>query len=288
MRAMWKGTIGLGSFGIPVRAYSAIEERGVALHQVHEPDGGRIRLKRVCEVDGAEVDADATAKGFALPGGDVVVLSEADLASLPLPTASSIEISAFTPLDRIDPLYFARGYFLEPEVAATRPYVLLSEAMQQSGTVAVVRVALRQRETLAVLRVRDQVIVLQTMLWPDEIRTPDFPFQHTETDVRANEVRTAVGFIEELAGDFEPARYTDRSRAALEALIEAKAEGNEVVQPTAAEQDAGVDALLAALRETAEEPAVLRAKAAARKAAAAKAAATRAARRAETAARATE
>ncbi|MFD9888848.1 Ku protein [Amycolatopsis sp. NPDC059027] len=276
MRAVWKGTIGFGSYAIPVKAYGATEERGVALHQVHEPDGGRVRVRRVCEVDGAEVPAGEMVKGFPVPGGDVVLLTEQELAGLPLPTAQSIDVCGFAPLEAIDPVYFAKSYYLEPEPAGTKPYVLLSEALQQSGRAAVVKVALRQRETLGALRVRDQVIVLETMFWPDEIRTPDFPFLHEDVELREGELRRAVNLIEELTGDFDPGRYADRYREALEALIQAKIDGSDVVQPTAAEQAEGVTRLLAALQQNvvestrAPEAAVGRAKAAAEKAAKAK------------------
>jgi DNA end-binding protein Ku len=249
MRAVWKGTIGYGAFAIPVKAYSATQESGVTLRQHHQHDGGRVRYRRVCEIDGAEVPLTEIVKGYEMPGGDVVLLDEDDFATLPLPTAHHIGVHAFAPLAQIDPIYFARSYYLEPEVAGTKPYVLFSEALQQSGRVAVVKVALRQRETMGVLRVRDQVIVLETMLWADEIRTPDFPFLHSDVDVRLGEVREAVAMIERLAGDFEPQNHTDHYREALEALILAKVEGSEVVQPTAAAQDAGVADLLAALQE---------------------------------------
>jgi DNA end-binding protein Ku len=182
-------------------------------------------------------------------------------------------------MDQIDPIYFAKSYYLEPEPAGTKPYVLFSEALQHSGRVAVVKIALRQRETLGVLRVRDQVLILETMMWPDEIRTPDFPFQHEEVDIRPGELRTAVTMIEQLAGDFEPQRYTDQYRAALEELIQAKVDGNEVVQPTATQQSAGVTALLSALQSRVEDaaPAVAKAKTAARKAARSSATAKKAA-----------
>jgi DNA end-binding protein Ku len=285
MRAVWTGTIGFGTYAIPVKAYSATEEHGISLHQVHETDGGRVRVKRVCEVDGAEVQSHELVRGYPIPGGDVVLLSDHELAALPMP-GRSIDIRGFAPVEQVDPIWFAKSYYLEPEPAGTKPYVLFSEALQQSGRVAVVKVALRQRETLGALRVRDQVIVLETMLWPDEIRTPDFPFLHADVDIRPGELRHAVNLVEELTGDFDPGRYPDRYRGALEALIQAKIDGAEVVQPTAAEQAEGVTRLLAALQQSAVEAedarvaAVTKAKAAAAKAAKARTAAQRAAARA--------
>lgn len=248
MRAVWKGTIGFGTYAIPVKAYSATEEHNVPLHQVHEPDGGRVRVKWVCEVDGAEVPAPEIAKGYPVPNGDVVLLTAGDFASLLPPTTRSMDVVGFTPADQVDPMYFARSYFLEPEPAYTKPYVLLSEALQQSGRIAIVKVTLRQRETLGALRVWDQVILLETMLWPDEIRRPDFPFLHEDVDLRRGELRNAVSLIEDLTQDFDPGRYTDHYREALEALVQAKVDGDDVLRPTAAEQAEGVTRLLAALQ----------------------------------------
>jgi DNA end-binding protein Ku len=287
MRAMWIGTIGFGSYAIPVKAYSATEDREIPLHQVHETDGGRIRVKRVCEVDGAEVPPEEMVRGYVVPGGDVVLLSDHELASLPMP-GRTIAIRGFAPQADVDPIWFAKSYYLEPEPAGTKPYVLFSEALQQSGRIALVTVALRRRETLGALRVRDQVIVLETMLWPDEVRTPDFPFRHADVDIRPGELRRAVNLVEELTGEFDPGRYPDRYREAFQALVQAKIDGAEVVQPTAAEQAEGVTRLLAALQESASEAedartaAVTKAKAAASRAAKARTTAKRAASRGRT------
>ncbi|WP_326955230.1 non-homologous end joining protein Ku [Amycolatopsis sp. NBC_01286] len=284
MRAVWTGTIGFGSYAIPVKAYSATEEHEIPLHQVHGADGGRVRVKRVCEVDGEEVPPEEMVRGYPVPGGDVVLLSDYELASLPMP-GRTIDIRGFAPSADVDPIWFVKSYFLEPEPAGTKPYVLFSEALQQSGRIALVTVALRRREVLGALRVRDQVLVLETMLWPDEVRTPDFPFRHADVDIRPGELRRAVTLVEELTGEFDPGRYPDRYREALDALIRAKIEGAEVVQPTAAEQSEGVTRLLAALQESAAEAedarnaAVTKAKAAAARAAKARTTAKRAASR---------
>ncbi|WP_290049960.1 Ku protein [Amycolatopsis solani] len=281
MRAVWTGTIGFGSYAVPVKAYSATEEREIPLHQVHETDGGRVRVKRVCEVDGEEVPPAEVVRGYPVPGGDVVLLTDHELASLPMP-GRTIAIRGFAPLADVDPIWFARSYYLEPEPAGTKPYVLFSEALQQSGRIALVTVALRRRETLGALRVRDQVIVLETVLWPGEVREPDFPFRHADVDIRPGELRRAVNLIEELTGEFDPGRVPARYREALQALIQAKIDGAEVVQPTAAEQADGVTRLLAALQETAADArpaAVVTANAAASRAARARTTAKRAAGR---------
>lgn len=250
MRSVWNGTIRLGAATIPVRAFGATEEQTTGLHQVHLTDGGRVRHRKVCEIDGETVSGEELARGYVMPGGETVVLTDEDLAQLPLPTSRAIDVQAFAPLEEIDPIYFARSYHLEPEPAGTKPYVLFSEALQQSGRVAIVKVALRGRESLGVLRIRAQVILLETMLWPDEIRTPDFPFLHQDVSVSAAELREATALIDALSERFTPAQYTDRYREALQALVQAKIEGNEVVQPTLAPQEAGATDLLSALRTT--------------------------------------
>jgi DNA end-binding protein Ku len=290
MRTVWKGTIGLGGSAIPVKAYSATEEHGTSLHQLHLTDGGRLRQKRVCEIDGTEIPLDEVGRGYTLPGGDVVVFSDEELAALPLPTAHSIQVLGFVRPGQIDPIYYGKSYYLEPEVSSTRPYVLLAEALHQAERVGIVKVAIRQRETLGALRVRDQVIVLDTMHWPDEIRRPDFPFLHDDVDVRLSHLRAAANLVENLSGDFDPGEYTDTYSAALAALIEAKIEGREVVQPTAGRQAAGVDELLEALQATAQrradtDAAMAKAKAASQKAKSARSKARRASSKARSATR---
>ena len=248
MRSVWNGTIRIGAASIPVRAFGATEEQTTGLHQVHLTDGGRVRYRKVCEVDGKTVNGDELARGYVMPGGETVVLTDDDLAKLPLPTSRAIDVQAFAPLDEIDPIYFARSYHLEPEPAGTKPYVLFSEALQQSGRIALVTVALRRRETLGALRVRDQVVMLETMLWPDEIRTPEFPFLHQDVTISASERREATLLIDALSEKFTPGRYTDHYREALQALVQAKIDGNELVQPTIVEQEVGAADLLTALR----------------------------------------
>src|SRR6266536_3145829 len=172
MRSMWKGAISFGLIMIPVKLYTATETQDIAFRQVHREDGGRIRFRRVCSIDGTEVPYEDVAKGFELPTGEMVVLTEDDMADLPLPTTRSIEVLHFAAEDQIDPILFSRSYFVEPEKAGMRAYVLLRDALERSGKVAVVQVALRQRESLAALRTRDGVLVLETLLWPDEVREP--------------------------------------------------------------------------------------------------------------------
>jgi DNA end-binding protein Ku len=250
MRSVWNGTIRLGLANIPVKAYGATEERGTGLHHVHVTDGGRVRHRRICEVDGEEVEMAELARGYVLPGGETVVLTGDDLAGLPLSTSRAMEVQAFAQTEEIDPIYFARSYHLEPEPAGVKSYVLLAEALRRSGRVAVVKIALRQRESLGVVRVRDQVLVLETMLWPEEVRTPDFPFLHQDVELSEHEIRDATELVVGLSEKFTPAHYTDGYRAALRALVKSKIDGTELVQPAAESQREGAADLLSALRTT--------------------------------------
>ena len=253
MRSIWKGAISFGLVTIPVKLYSATEEKDVSFHQVHREDGGRIRYKRVCQIDGEEVPYSDIAKGYELPSGEVVVLTDEDFADLPLSTSRAIDVLEFVPLEQVDPLYFSKSYYLEPEAAGAKPYVLLRQALESSGRVALVKVALRQRESLATLRVREGVFVLEMMLWPDEIREPQFGFLDEDIEVRAQELKMAESLIDSLSGDFQPEQYADNYREALQSLIEAKVEGREVVQPAETTADTGtVVDLMAALRASVE------------------------------------
>jgi DNA end-binding protein Ku len=252
MRSIWKGAISFGLVSIPVKLYTATEERDVSFHQVHRDDGGRIRYKRVCSLDGDEVPYADIAKGYELPGGEMVVLTDDDLADLPLSTSRVVDVLSFVPLDQVDPIYFAKSYYLEPDKAATKPYLLLRNALERSGMVALVKVAIRTKEVLATLRVRDGVLVLETMIWPDEVRTPDFPFLEEDVTVRPQELTMAESLIESMAGDFDPTLYHDEYREALQQVVEAKVEGREIVepQPAAVAPGGAVVDLMAALRES--------------------------------------
>src|ERR1700748_1100694 len=231
MRSIWAGAISFGMVVIPVKLYAATEQRDVAFRQVHREDGGRIQFRRVCSVDGKEGPYAAGAKGSELATGDVVVLTDDDLQELPLATAKRIDVLHFSPSGQLDPILANKAYYLEPEPAGVRAYVLFRDALERSGRVAVAKVAIRQREALAALRVRDGVLVLETLLWPDEVRTADFKFLDEDVDVRTQELKMAASLIDTMTEDFEPAEYKDTYREALEALVQAKIEGTEVVRP---------------------------------------------------------
>jgi DNA end-binding protein Ku len=250
MRSMWKGAISFGLVSIPIQLYAATENKNVQLRQVHAADGGRIKYKRVCSIDGEEVPYSDIAKGYEAGDGQMVVLTEEDMAELPLPSTQGIDVLEFVPMESIDPIQYDRTYYIEPQKPAVRPYVLLRNALEKSGQVAIAKVALRQRETLALLRVRDDVIVLTTLLWPDEVRVPDFGFLDEEAPaLRTQEMEMAGSLIDSMAEpEFDPDAYGDSYREALESVIEAKLTGGEVEAPAAAPSEpADVIDLMSAL-----------------------------------------
>ncbi len=249
MRAIWKGAVSFGLVSVPVKLYSATESHDVSFRQVHAKDGGRIKYQRVCSVDGEEVAYADIAKGYETEDGEMVILTDEDLAELPSTSSREIAVEKFVPSDQIDPMLFEKSYYLEPESTGAKPYALLRQALIDADRMAVVTVALRQRTTVAVLRVRDDVIVLQTMMWPDEIRQPDF---NVETGkAKAAEVKMANMLVETLAGDFDASEFEDDYAEAVEALVKAKIEGGEVKRTAVSTKSSGeVVDLLAALQRS--------------------------------------
>jgi DNA end-binding protein Ku len=222
MRAMWSGAVSFGLVSVPIKVYSATTNHDIRFHQVHATDGGRIKYKRTCSIDGEEVEYADIVKGFETDDGELITLDETDLDSLPTASGHEIDVVEFVPADQIDPLLFDKSYYLEPEAKAAKPYALLREALVQTDRMAVVRVALRQRETLALLRVRDKVIVLQTMLWPDEVREPEFDILDAEVDLRPQELTMAASLVESLGAEFDASQFHDEYRDAMVELIERK------------------------------------------------------------------
>jgi DNA end-binding protein Ku len=235
VRSMWKGGISFGLVMIPVRLYAATEQKDIAFRQVHRADGGRIRFRRFCSVCGEEVPYEGVVKGYELSTGEMVILDDEDLADLPLPTTKSIEVLHFAPAEQLDPILFNRSYYVEPEAAGARAYVLLRDALEQSGRIAIAQVALRQRESLATLRSRDGVLVLETLLWPDEVRVADFPFLDQDIEVRPQELTMASSLIDSMTSDFDPDAHHDGYREALIEVVDAKIQGRELAQPGALE-----------------------------------------------------
>lgn len=239
-RAIWKGAVSFGLVNVPVRLYAATGEHDIHFHQVHRSDGGRIRMKRTCSICGEEVAYDEVAKGYESPDGKLVVLSDDDFSDLPVASGHEIEVLQFVPADQVDPVLLSRPYYLEPESRAVKPYALLREALAETDRMAVVKIALRQRESVAVLRVRDKAIVLQTMLWPDEVRAADFEVLETDVELRPQELQMAASLVESLAGDFHPEEFEDEYAAAVKTLVDTRLEDADAA-PSAAAEESGAD-----------------------------------------------
>jgi DNA end-binding protein Ku len=254
MRAIWKGAVSFGLVNVPVRLYSATENHDVQFRQVHREDGGRIKYQRTCSIDGEQVSYDDIAKGYETEDGQMVVLTDDDLAALPTKSSREIAVEKFVPADQIDPMYLDKSYYLEPDKTAAKPYGLLRDALKSADRMAIVTVSLRARMTMAVLRVRDDVIVMQTMLWPDEIRSPEFAGLDDAAETKPAELAMANMLVESLAGDYVPDEYEDDYKEAVEALVAAKLEGGDVRQlPAAAKDGSGeVVDLLGALQRSVE------------------------------------
>jgi DNA end-binding protein Ku len=253
-QSIWKGAISFGLVSIPVRLYSATEEKDISFRQVHREDGGRIRYKRVCSVDGEEVPYGDIAKGYELPDGEMIVLDDEDFANLPITSSRAVEVLSFVPAEQVDAVQLGKAYFCDPTGGDVKPYVLLRDSLEKADKIAIVKVALRQRERLAMLRAREGVLVLQTLLWPDEVREVRFDFLDQDVTVRPQELAMAESYISALSADFDASEYSDHYREALESVIEAKSAGRELTAPVeqAAASGQVVDLMEALRRSVAE------------------------------------
>lgn len=246
-RSMWKGAISFGLVTIPVSVYPATEEKSLRFNQLHDADGGRIRYKRVCEKDGEEVTFEHIVKGYEVEKDRYVVLTEDDFDAIPVESSRAIDIQQFVDLEQIDPVLFKKSYYLVPEKTGAKAYALLREAMSQDGRVGIAKVSFRDREHLAALRFKDDAFVLETMYWPDEIREADFGDVDVRATVRDQELEMARQLIESLTGEWSPDVYTDEYREALQRIVEAKINGEEI-EVVAAEPTAKVVDLMEALK----------------------------------------
>jgi DNA end-binding protein Ku len=260
MRSIWKGAISFGLVNVPVRLYSATEDHDLSLHQVHDADGGRIRYQRRCEVCGKVVDYAHIDKAYD-DGNTTVVLTEDDLKSLPEERSREIEVVEFVPSAQVDPIMFDRSYFLEPDKTAVKAYALLRRALADTDRTAIVQFSLRQKTRLGALRVRDKVLMLQSLLWDDEVREADFPSLDEAVRVSAKEAEMASSLVENMSADFAPEKFSDDYQAQLRELIAAKLEQGDALDTAATfgEEDAGepgggqVVDLMDALRRSVEE-----------------------------------
>ncbi|KAA8968808.1 Ku protein [Mycobacterium sp.] len=254
MRAIWKGSISFGLVNVPVKLYAATEDHDIKFHQVHAKDHGRIRYQRVCEVCGEVVEYRDIARAYEADEGQMVVITDDDIATLPEERNREIEVLEFVPAGELDPMLYDRSYFLEPDGNASKSYVLLARTLAETDRVAIVHFALRNKTHLAALRVKDfskrTVMVIHTLLWPDEIRDPDFPSLDKKVDIKPAELTMAAQVVESMAADFNPDRYHDDYQDQLHELIEAKLQGGQaftVEQSTELDETEDVSDLLAKL-----------------------------------------
>jgi DNA end-binding protein Ku len=281
-RAMWKGAISFGLVTIPVSVYPSTEEKTLRFNQLHDEDGGRIRMKRVCSVDGEEVGYEHIVKGYEYEKDRYVILTDEDFDKVPVESSRQIDIQQFVDLEEIDPMLYKKSYYLVPEETGAKAYALLREAMNKAGKVGIAKVSFRDKEHLAALRFSDEAFVLETMFWPDEIREADFGGVDVDAKIRDNELEMAQTLIDNLTSDWDPTQYADEYREGLLGIVEAKINGQEIEvvepEPTAKVVDlmeALKASVAAAKKETKPEPK----KPAARKPAAKKPAAKKAAPR---------
>jgi DNA end-binding protein Ku len=246
-RAMWKGAISFGLVSIPVGLYPATEEKTLRFNQLHDKDFGRIKYHRTCAKCGEEVTFDHIVKGYEYEKDTYVVLEDEDFDAVPVESSRAIDILQFVDLEEIDPIYFQKSYYLVPEETGLKAYTLLRQAMSEDGRVAIAKIAFRDKEHLAALRFKDNVFVLETMFWPDEIRAADFEELDKKVNVRLQEIQMAKSLIESLTDEFKPEQFRDEYREALLGIIGKKVSGEEIEVIPEAEPTKVVD-LMEALK----------------------------------------
>lgn len=261
MRSIWKGSIAFGLVNVPIKVYAATETHDVSLHQVHDEDKGRIRYKRVCEF-GHEVEYADIQRAYD-DGDKTVVLTADDFKQLPQEQSHEIEVLEFVPVDQVDPMMFEKSYYLEPDSRSPKAYVLLRETLAKTDRLAIVQFTLRQKTRLGVLRVHDDVVLLQGLLWGDEVRAAEFPSLDASVKVSANELKMSSSLVDSMSTDFDPDRYTDAYQEELQQLIDAKLEAGDDVdtaetfgeQASSDDDDEGGDVidLMAALRASVDK-----------------------------------
>jgi DNA end-binding protein Ku len=257
MRSIWKGSLSFGLVNVPIKLYSATEDHDVPLHQVHDKDGGRIRYKRVCEIDGEVVEYENIAKAY-VDGDQTVILTDEDFKALPAERSKDIDVVEFVPADQVDPIMFDKSYYLAPDSKSTKAYVLLMKTLEDSDRVAIVQFALRQRTRLAALRVRDGVLTMQTLLWDDEVREARFPELDENPKISEAELKMSRQLVDSFASDFSPEKFTDDYQEQLRTLVEAKLEQGDALDTEATfgrETEGGGEVLdlMEALRRSVED-----------------------------------
>jgi DNA end-binding protein Ku len=262
-RTMWKGAISFGLVTIPIKMYPATEEKTLHFNQLHDEDHGRIKYQRVCAADGEEVPFEHIVKGYEYEKGKYVIMEDEDFDKVPVESGRAIDIIQFADIDEIDPIYYQKTYYLIPEETGIKAYHLLRQALTEDGRVGIAKVAIREKEHLAALRFKDDVMVLETMFWPDEIRAAEFDELDKTVRVRPQEVEMARSLIQNLTDEFDPAQFKDEYREAVLGIIEKKVAGEEIEEIEEPEPTKVVDlmeALKASVEATKKKAAPSRAK----------------------------
>ncbi|AMY19052.1 MULTISPECIES: non-homologous end joining protein Ku [Nocardiaceae] len=258
MRSIWKGAIAFGLVNVPVKVYTATEDHDIKFHQVHGKDGGRIKYDRKCSVCGESVQYADIDKAYESPDGDRVILTDEDFSSLPAAEKHEIPVLEFVPTEQIDPILYDKSYYLEPDSTSPKAYVLLRDTLTETDRTALVHFTLRQKTRLAALRVHEDVLMIQTLLWPDEVRAAEFGSLDGVSAPRPQELKMAGALVESMSGDFDPSEYTDDYQIELRKVLDEAIEngGEKVVHFEREDEDTGEDAevvdLVAALQRSVE------------------------------------
>lgn len=229
-RALWKGAVSFGLVTIPIKVFTATDEKDVSFNMLHKTDNARVRQQRVCSEDGAILEMSDIVKGYEISPGQYVTLDNEDFEKVPVNTTHTIEITDFVPADQIDPIYYQKTYYLEPDKIGSKPFALLRAVLADSNLVALAKVTLRQKEQLCTLRIYENTIAMETMFYADEIRSTE-DIDVPSFDLSENELKMAKSLVDMLTGNFEPEKYDDNYREALLELIEQKSQGQEITRP---------------------------------------------------------
>lgn len=249
MRTLWKGAVSFGLVNIPIKMYVATEKKDIKFNYLHKVCMTPIQYQKYCPHCNTEIESNDIVRGYEYQKGNYVIINEEDLDRIPLETTKTIDILDFVSLDQVDPIYFDKSYYLEPSPGGEKAYTLLIEAMKATNKIAIAKVLIRSKQSLAALRAKDNILIMETIFYPDEIRSPaSLATGVGKEKLHENEIKMAVSLIENLSTDFEPAKYEDEYRKALWELIEAKIVGKEVISPAPTTQPDNVVDLMEALK----------------------------------------
>lgn len=251
MRTLWKGAVSFGLVNIPIKMYVATEKKDIKFNYLHKECMSPIQYRKYCPHCDREIESNDIVRGYEYQSGNYVIINEEDLDRIPLETTKTIDILDFVSLDQVDPIYFDKTYYLEPSAGGEKAYTLLIEAMNTTNKIAIAKVLIRSKQSLAALRAKDNILIMETIFYPDEIRSPASLATGVEKEkLHDNEIKMAVSLIENLSTDFDPAKYENEYRKALWEIIEAKIVGKEVITPAPSVQSDNVVDLMEALKES--------------------------------------